>query len=380
MTTDTIRHLGAEFHHAADGVGEALRRLEHARADRLAFLRRCSKDSAARLAALKEEIRTLPEQIAKWDAEAARLESQTAEDLLRQALEPLPKCDGDHKGPLCADKQCWLRCPDCGKGEHYPAACAVQEQPKPEPYRAGLPPERLRKVWADWEAKGGTIYSFDGETYRCNWWSVGAEKPIDHTAEKDWLRQEFRPHGATWSRVEAMADEAEGAAAPKMLDLRTVRDDSNHTNPDVVMADADLFDAGETAATKAPLIRKGETFTVEREVSDHGKGPRVKVTREGQGQCYIAALQPAHVVPTPPAPTLLNLTKLPPGTVCEATATIRTADGDQFSEGARFTVTYQEPQTYVGLWPTSADFDPGPNNAWLPALVPARVVKEGGEQ
>ena len=60
MTTDAIKHLGAKFHHAADGVGEALLRLEHARADRLAFLRQCSKDSTARLATLKEELRTLP--------------------------------------------------------------------------------------------------------------------------------------------------------------------------------------------------------------------------------------------------------------------------------------------------------------------------------
>lgn len=343
MTIDTIKQLGAEFHRAADSLADTLARLDNARLDRLAFLRRCSKDGTARLAAIKEELRTLPKQIAKWDAEAARLESQTAEDLLRQALDP------------------------------------AQEQPKPEPYRAGLPPERLRKVWAEWEDAEGDVVTFKGDRFSWSTWRQDNHWAlIEHFTASD--RPALRPHGATWSRVEAMADEAEGAAAPKMLDLRTVRDDSNHTNPDVVMADADLFDAGETAATKAPLIRKGETFTVEREVSDHGKGPRVKVTREGQGQCYIAALQPAHVVPTPPAPTLLNLTKLPPGTVCEATATIRTADGDQFSEGARFTVTYQEPQTYVGLWPTSADFDPGPNNAWLPALVPARVVKEGGEQ
>jgi hypothetical protein len=95
MTTDTIKHLGAEFHRAADSLADALARLDNARLDRLAFLRRCSKDSTARLAALKEKVRTLPEQIAKWDAEAARLESQTAEDLLRQALEPMPKCDAE---------------------------------------------------------------------------------------------------------------------------------------------------------------------------------------------------------------------------------------------------------------------------------------------
>ena len=129
MTTHTIKQLGAEFYHAADGVGEALLRLEHARADRLAFLRQCSKDSAARLAKLREEIRTLPEQIAKWDADAARLESQTAEDLLRQALEagreaeralprPVENCghvaeDGTCGHPNALTPEChdWVVCP-----------------------------------------------------------------------------------------------------------------------------------------------------------------------------------------------------------------------------------------------------------------------------
>ena len=97
MTIDTIKHLGAEFHRAADSLADTLARLE-----RLTFLRRRSKDGTARLAAIREELRTLPEQIAKWDAEAARLESQTAEDLLRQALDAR-KCDGDHKGPTWAE-------------------------------------------------------------------------------------------------------------------------------------------------------------------------------------------------------------------------------------------------------------------------------------
>jgi len=261
MTTDTIKHLGAEVHHAADGVGEALQRLERARTARLAFLRECSKDSTARLAMLKEEVRTLPEQIAKWDAEAARLESQTAEDLLRQALERAQKCDGDHIGPPCSDKQCWLRdpeeaeqptmsCPSCKReypdfdgagvvfcdpkqggcgfcrhvelkgqpmGDKTVMVCTAcweaqeEEQPKPEPYRAGLPPERLRKVWAEWEMVDGVVYVFQGNKYRCTyrplteWWDIGAE----HT----W-RASYRPHGATWARVEAMADEAEKPKCP----------------------------------------------------------------------------------------------------------------------------------------------------------------------
>ena len=188
MTTDTIKQLGAEFHHAADGVGEALQRLECALADRLAFLRQCSKDSTARLATLREEVRTLPEQIAKWDAEAARLESQTAEDLLRQALET----KGGDPHALELESRGQVTSPSVGKAEG-------------EPYRAGLPPERLRKVWAEWEMADGVVYVFRGNKYRCayrpptEWWDIGAE----HT----W-RASYRPHGATWARVEAMADEA----------------------------------------------------------------------------------------------------------------------------------------------------------------------------
>ncbi len=85
-TTARLTALGAEFHHAAKETTEALRHIDEARKERILFLRKCSTDNGARLAALKEEISTLPEQIAKWDAEAVRLESQTAEDLLRQAL------------------------------------------------------------------------------------------------------------------------------------------------------------------------------------------------------------------------------------------------------------------------------------------------------
>jgi hypothetical protein len=178
MTTDTIRHLGAEFHRAADSLADTLARLDMARTARLAFLRECSKDSTARLAALKEEIRTLPEQIAKWDAEAARLESQTAEDLLRQALEP------------------------------------VHEKPKPEPYRAGLPPERLRKVWAEWDVTPtDDVVTFRDGEYNFASWGNGEGPlwwPLADT--KDWSKYSLRPHGATWARVEAMADEAERAA------------------------------------------------------------------------------------------------------------------------------------------------------------------------
>ena len=256
MSTETatrLTTLGAEFHHAAKETMEALRHIDEARKERILFLCKCSTDNGARLAAIKEELRTLPEQIAKWDAEAARLESQTAEDLLRQALEP------------------------------------VQEE-KPEPYRAGLPPERLRKVWAEWEQIDGPIYEFQCSKYRWKqnpreqpWWDIGPE----HT----WSNR-YRPHGATWARVEVMADEAEKK----------------------------------------------------------------------------------------PEPTFLDLTKLPPGTVCEATADIiatRTTGA-----GVRFLVaTPREDEQHMG-YPVVVKIVTGlrfGQRMPFPALVPARVVKEGGQ-
>lgn len=254
MSTETATRLttrGAEFHHAAKETMEALRHIDEARKERILFLRKCSTDNGARLAAIKEELRTLPEQIAKWDAEAARLESQTAEDLLRQALEPVR-----------------------------------QEQLKPEPYRVGLPPERLRKVWAEWEHIDGPIYEFHGSKYRWKqnpleqpWWDIGPE----HT----WSNR-YRPHGATWAQVEAMADEAEKK----------------------------------------------------------------------------------------PAPTLLDLTKLPPGTVCEAEGEILTCLGKRIKPGKVFRIV--EPDDGRGdEHPTNIEIEFAVFS--IPALVPARVVKEGGE-
>lgn len=249
MITDTIKQLGAEFHHAADGVGEALQRLERARADRLAFLRRCSKDSTARLAAIKEEVRTLPEQIAKWDAEAARLESQMAEDLLRQALDPVR-----------------------------------QEQPQPEPHRAGLPPERLRKVWAEWEDEEGDVVTFSDDMYHWTRWPPST--PIKRIMDgASWSGMKLRPHGATWARVEAMADEAEK-----------------------------------------------------------------------------------------PEPTLLDLTKLPPGTVCEALDDIPRWNGRTIAAGVRFTL--RDTTTTEGdKFPMVVTTD-GKNLYCIPYVVAARVVEE----
>ena len=163
-----------------------------------------------------------------------------------------------------------------------------EEKSTPEPYRAGLPPERLRKVWAEWEMVDGVVYVFQGNKYRCayrpttEWWDIGAE----HT----W-RASYRPHGKSWSEVEAMADEAEKPAEPKMLDL----------------------------------------------------------------------------------------TKLPPGTVCEAVGEIAVPCVFlKLKVGRRFSVVeVMQPPTAEG---EDVRVLIGDDTWALPALVPARVVKEGGEQ
>lgn len=301
MTTDAIKHLGTEFHRAADSLADTLARLDNARLERLTFLRRCSKDSTARLAAIKEELRTLPEQIAKWDAEAARLESQTAEDLLRQAL-----------GAVVLHPQL--------PGEVIEAPLT---QPAPEPYRAGLPPERLRTAWAQWEEKDSGLVDFRGNEYRGTMgdgtrdqrWRPMAE--LGGFADRNlWA---FRPHGATWARVEAMADEAERAAC----------DHTGHC--------------------------------------ERGTSCDCKCHKPG----LVYANDPK---PTPAAPTLLDLTKLPPGTVCEATGQIARGShvilpGERFA----FAGSSTEFLARVRVIERDESFD-------VPTMVHARVVKEGGEQ
>lgn len=114
---ERVKNLGPEWHHTASKLEDAARAAEDARADRLAFLENCLTQTTDRLAKLKEEIRTLPEQIAKWEAERAHLESQTGADIVREAV-----------------------------GAEKPA-------PTEDPFVPGLPPLRLREVWAEWEAE-----------------------------------------------------------------------------------------------------------------------------------------------------------------------------------------------------------------------------------
>jgi len=334
MTTDTIKQLGAEFHHAADSLADTLARLDNARRERLTFLRRCSKDSTARLATLKEEVRTLPEQIAKWDAEAARLESQTAEDLLRQALEP------------------------------------VHEKPKPEPYRAGLPPERLRKVWAEWDVTPtDDVVTFRDGEYNFASWGNGEGPlwwPLADT--KDWSKYSLRPHGATWARVEAMADEAEKPKCPacgKQPD-RATRPLS--VGEHVTCQSCGLYLRVVDGAWQ--IVRPVENCG--HVAADGTCGHPNALTPECHDGvvCSVKAEKQAE-------PTLLDLTKLPPGTVCEATGEILTYLGRRIKPGEIFRIV--EPDDGMGdKHPTNIEIEFAGFS--IPALVPARVVKEGGEQ
>lgn len=226
MNTKTATHitgLGAEFHRAAKDADETIRHIDEARKDRILFLRQCSTDNTARLAKLKDEIRTLPEQIAKWDAEAAKLESQTAEDLLRLALEPARQAEAGKAVPAWFCPGCVIEielgetfghCSQCGK----PLVLNPRDSgtAKPEPFRAGLPPERLRKVWAEWEKQAEQVgqhgflvrfFGERGERYEFAKYP-GHHDPVDAVP---W-NGSYRPRGATWAHVEAMADEAERAA------------------------------------------------------------------------------------------------------------------------------------------------------------------------
>ena len=158
MTTDTIKQLGAEFHRAADSLADTMAQLDNARLERLTFL-----------AALKEAVRTLPEQIAKWDAEAARLESQTAEDPLRAVVAEQSK----------ADKQ---------PGEHVTAAAFDPSRHEGGPdgvlclHFAGIPAEFFAHH-ATWETPSGK--------------QMGSADVLALAA------REWRPVGTTWAEVKA---------------------------------------------------------------------------------------------------------------------------------------------------------------------------------
>ena len=192
---ERVKNLGPEWHHTASKLEDAARAAEDARAHRLAFLENCLTQTTDRLARLKEQIRTLPEQIAKWEAERAHRESQTGADIVREALT---------KPVQPEDKPAFVR-RNCIPLTDEKTSTAQAE----EPFVPGLPPLRLREVWAEWEDKEGDVATFKGERYRyASWPSSDADQLIGDGSE--WSSQyPLRPHGATWEHVKRLAEKKE---------------------------------------------------------------------------------------------------------------------------------------------------------------------------
>ena len=200
---EALREMGAEFHHAAAKCDDALHALESARQDRITFLREAIKRKEERLSDIKEEVRRLPEQIAKWEAERARLELQTGLDLLRAVV--AERGENPAEPPVCDN-----------------------------PFVPGLPPLRLREVWAEWEDDDGDVVTFKGDKYRGGevWWDIGPA----HT----WGGR-YRPHGKTRAEVEAMADAREKQGEPAQYACDFCRDGQRFmTAVDAVNADGSV--------------------------------------------------------------------------------------------------------------------------------------------
>lgn len=318
------------------------------RTDELDVKRRTLADLERQLATAQEKTRTLPVQIGNLRATIARLEAQTAADIAREALETKGgdanatrdargvrdgESTSSHARSGISPDGLQVMSPSVGEAEG-------------EPYRAGLPPERLRKVWAEWEEKDSGLVDFRGDEYRGTMgdgtrdqrWRPMAE--LGGFADRNlWA---LRPHGATWAEVEAKANEAERAVV-----CAVCRD-----------------------THKMERCEKTVNCTA---------CPRPCSACDRAGYCKTTPCD-CRCHATPPSPALLDLTKLPPGTVCEATADIvatRTT-----AAGVRFEILEPDDGS-TGSWPAFVEICSGlraGNQTWFPALVPARVVKEGGEQ
>jgi hypothetical protein len=79
-----------EFWQPSETLEAMLKQTEAARIMRIDRLKDFVRINAERLAKLKEELRTLPEQIAKWEAERAHLEASTAVGLVMGQEVPKP--------------------------------------------------------------------------------------------------------------------------------------------------------------------------------------------------------------------------------------------------------------------------------------------------
>ena len=283
MTTppEALREMGADFHHAAGKCEDAMRALEDARQDRIAFLHRCITENTDRLIKLKEEVRTLPEQIAKWEGERARLESQTGLDLLRAVVAER----GEKPGEPSAGDLTYAAQP--------PGRVLVDGKPE-DPFVSGLPPLRLREVWAEWEVleRGEPadlllVFSTDGRLCK---WAEGKEWFAVVEGSAIWDGRSMRPHGKTHAEVEAMADAREKQGEPEkptLLDLRTLK-------VGTVCWTTDRLKIPHTDVT----IRRGVAFTIVGHCEQPGaenKDVRVQVA-DTNDTWAIPSIVPARVV------------------------------------------------------------------------------------
>ena len=263
---ERVKNMGPEWRHTANVLTDAMGAAEHAQNARLRYLTTCIDEAKGRLAYHKQEIRTLPEQIAKLEAERERLESQTGLDLLRAVVTERPT-----SGELVYTAK-------------PPGQVLVDGKPE-DPFVPGLPPLRLREVWAEWEDKEGDVVTFTGGSYRyANW---PPNEMLNTAPSLNWQGVSLRPHGKTRAEVEAMADARQ---KPALLDLREL--------PAGTVCEArDRIQIPYTAVS----IRAGVLFTIE----EHCKPPiapgedvRVRVASTTDTWA-IPALVPARVVEEP---------------------------------------------------------------------------------
>ncbi len=246
MTTppEALREMGVDFTYAADALSDTMRHLEQGMEARLKFLRRCVTENTDRLAKLKEEVRTLPEQIAKWEAERARLESQTGLDLLRAVV----------TGRAPEPEQPMMRCPFCRR--EYPDCDGVGVV-FCDPKRGGC--GFCRHV----ELKGVDGLLSDRTVMVCS-----ACSTVINTSE-----------------VESMADAREKQVQPALLDLRTLKVGT--------VCEA----TGEILTYLGRRIKPGETFHVVE--PDDGIGDKHPTVIEILDPGAVPAFVPARVVEVP---------------------------------------------------------------------------------
>lgn len=90
------------------------------------------------------------------------------------------------------------------------AACDVVERWRKErEFRADLPPRRLRDVWPEWEERHCGLTEFRGDLYRGTFSNGDRDQWRRMTQLGGFKDPYFRPHNATWTHVERLAQERE---------------------------------------------------------------------------------------------------------------------------------------------------------------------------